>query len=185
MRITISGKIGSGKSTIGRLLAEKLGLNHYSTGGFMRQIAKERRITLLELSKIAEQSNEIDKVLDERQVKLGENEDNFLIDARLGFYFIPNSIKIFLDVDISEAAKRIYREKREDENNESFEETLKNIKARQESERKRYEKYYGIDFTNKSHYDIWIDTTNKSLEQIIELILGKIDELKKNKPTLF
>ncbi|HOI18936.1 MAG TPA: cytidylate kinase family protein [Candidatus Woesearchaeota archaeon] len=179
MKITISGKIGSGKSTIGKILAKKLSLKHYSTGEFMRQIAKDRGISLLELSKIAEKSDEIDKLLDQRQISIGQTQDDFLIDARLGFYFIPDSIKVFLDVTTKEASKRIYSEKRADENNQSFEDTLKNIKKRQESERKRYENYYGIDFTKKSNYDIWIDTTNKTIEQVVELVFTEIDQIKK------
>ncbi len=181
MKITISGRIGSGKSTIGTLLAQRLGLKHYSTGGFMRQIAKEKGKTLLELSKIAEKSDEIDRILDERQMSLGEIEDDFLIDARLGFYFIPDSIKIFLDVDINEAAKRIYNEKRLDEANQSLEDTLKNIKIRQESEKARYERYYGIDVSDKANFDIWIDTSNKSPKEIIEFILAKIIDIQEKR----
>jgi len=181
MKITISGRIGSGKSTIGKLLAQRLGLKHYSTGGFMRQIAKEKGKTLLELSKIAEKSDEIDRILDERQMSLGEIEDDFLIDARLGFYFIPDSIKIFLDVDINEAAKRIYNEKRLDEANQSLEDTLKNIKIRQESEKARYERYYGIDVSDKANFDIWIDTSNKPPKEIVEIILAKIRDIQEKR----
>ena len=42
MKITISGPIGSGKSTVSKILAAKLGYKHYSIGGFMRDIAKKR-----------------------------------------------------------------------------------------------------------------------------------------------
>ena len=100
MIITISGALGSGKSTVAKILVQKFNLKHYSTGDFMREIAVKRGITLLELSKLAETDKSIDEELDERQIKLGEEEDNFIIDARLGWHFIPNSIKIFLDVTL-------------------------------------------------------------------------------------
>ena len=64
MIITISGKAGSGKSTIAKELAKKLKLKHYSIGDLMRQIAKEKNISLIELSKLAEKDNSIDKELD-------------------------------------------------------------------------------------------------------------------------
>ena len=51
MIITISGTPGSGKSTVAKMIATKLGFKHYSTGDFMRQMAKERGISLEELSK--------------------------------------------------------------------------------------------------------------------------------------
>ena len=54
MIITISGKPGSGKSTVAKRLAAELGLTHVSAGDFMRDMATERGITVLELSAIAE-----------------------------------------------------------------------------------------------------------------------------------
>ena len=54
MIITISGIAGSGKSTVAKLLAKKLNYNHYSIGEFMRDIAKEKNTSLLELSNLAE-----------------------------------------------------------------------------------------------------------------------------------
>ncbi len=178
MIITISGALGSGKSTVAKILAKKLNLAHYSTGDFMRDIARKRGITPIELSKIAEKDPEIDKILDERQKKLGEEEDNFVIDARLGFYFIPRSIKIFLDVDIEEAGERIFRQKREDEDyNKTKEMTLEMLKKRLESEKRRYKEYYDIDYYDPGHYDILIDTTSLTPEQVAERLTKAIDAL--------
>mgnify|MGYP006414619685 FL=1 len=143
MIITISGALGSGKSTVAKILVEKFNLKHYSTGDFMREIAAKRGITLLELSKLAETDRSIDKELDNYQIQLGKDEDNFIIDARLGWHFIPDSIKIFLDVNDEEAAKRIFKEGRTDEKyNTDLNATLENIKNRRESEIKRYQDYY-------------------------------------------
>ena len=94
MIITISGSPGSGKSTVRDLLAQKLNLKRYSTGDFMRQLATKSGVSLEEFGKMAQQDSSIDKQLDDRQVKLGREEDNFIIDGRLSFHFIPNSIKI-------------------------------------------------------------------------------------------
>ena len=51
--ITVSGRPGSGKSTVAKSLAAKLNLDHVSAGDFMREMAAERNITVLELSAIA------------------------------------------------------------------------------------------------------------------------------------
>ncbi len=107
MIITISGTPGSGKSTVGKIIAERLKLNHYSTGDLMRTIAKDKGVSLEQLGKIADGDNgEIDRQLDDRQVSLDKNEDNFVIDGRLSFHFIPNSFKIFIDATIEERARR-------------------------------------------------------------------------------
>ena len=46
MIITISGLPGAGKSTVGRLVAEHFKLKHYSVGDLMRQLAKEKKMSL-------------------------------------------------------------------------------------------------------------------------------------------
>ena len=43
--ITISGMLGSGKSTVAKLLAQKLGYEYYSTGNAQREIAKKKAMT--------------------------------------------------------------------------------------------------------------------------------------------
>lgn len=174
MIITISGKAGSGKSTVAKILAKKLKLKHYSSGDFMGEIAKEHNLTIVELSKLAEKEKWIDKEIDDRQVNLGKKEDNFIIDGRLSWHFIPNSIKIYLDVDDKIAVKRIYGDKinRKDEGFQDEKELVKQIKQRTDSEKKRYKKYYNIDYHDKKHYNLIIDTSNitakKAAEKIIE-----------------
>lgn len=175
MIITISGTAGSGKSTVAKILARKLGLKHYSTGDFMREIAKERNLSLEDLGKIAESDRSIDQALDQRQIKLGKEEDDFIIDGRLSFHFIPNSIKIFLDAELSTRAQRILRDiqikrLRKEETAKSLRETIENIKKREESEIKRYQKYYGINPYEKKHYDLVVDTTSISAEEAVEKI---------------
>ena len=91
MKITLGGTAGSGKSTAAKLLAKKLGYKHYSMGDFQREIAEEKGISLLELGKLEEKVKSLDEEVDQRQIELGRKEDNFVIDSRLGFHFIPNS----------------------------------------------------------------------------------------------
>ena len=174
MIITISGKAGSGKSTISKLLAEKLNLKHYSIGGLMRKLAKEKNISLLGLSKLAEKNPKIDEELDEKQIEL-RKKDNFVIDGRLSAFFIPNAdFKIFLECKDNVRAKRILKDKRETEKGKNVNEMVKKIKEREESERKRYEKYYNVDYYKKDLYDFIIDTTNLSVGEVIGKIMGFI-----------
>jgi len=171
MIITIGGTAGSGKSTVAKLLAKKLGFKHYSMGDMQREIAEERRISLLELGKIEEQDRSFDEEVDQRQIGLGKNEDNFVIDARLGFHFIPNSVKIFLDADFEERARRILADTIRKEHNVNLENTKENMRIRKSSEQKRYKKYYGLDPYDKKHYDLVVDTTSINAEKVVEKIL--------------
>ena len=173
MIITISGKAGSGKSTVAKLLAKKLKLKHYSSGDFMRKIAEEHKITLAELNKRAEKEDWVDKELDSRQIKLGKEEDNFIIDGRLSWHFIPQSIKIYLDVTDKIAVERIWgdKEHRKSEGFETFDDLIKKVKERRESEIKRYKKYYKINHHDQENYNLVIDTSKTTAEKIAEEII--------------
>lgn len=166
MIITISGKAGSGKSTIAKQLAYKLNLKHYSVGDMMRELAIKKGMSIIEFSKFAEDNPKIDKQLDDYQIRLSK-EDNFIIDGRISFHFIPNSIKIFLEVKDETAVKRISKAKRKTEQ----EVTIAQLKARRDSEKKRYKKLYNIDPYKKSNYDIVIDTTKLSINEVLNKIL--------------
>src|SRR3989338_745030 len=100
MIITISGKAGSGKSTVAKIIAAKLNLAHYSIGDLMREMAKEKDISLIELNNLAEKDKTIDKELDDKLIKLGKEKKDFVIDGRLTAFFIPHAdLKVFLDAD--------------------------------------------------------------------------------------
>lgn len=181
MIITISGSPGSGKSTVGKLIAKKLGLKHYSTGDFMREMAKERNLSLEDLGRIAEGDHTIDAALDKRQIKLGKEEDNFVIDARLGFHFIPKAIKIFLDAELNIRAERIWedikvKKIRKEERAETIREIIDEIKTRENSEKIRYRKYYDLDPYDKKHYDLVIDTSKISAEEAAERIVEFVEK---------
>ncbi|MGM5484246.1 MAG: (d)CMP kinase [Nanobdellota archaeon] len=179
MIITITGLPGSGKSTVAKELADSLGFGYHSVGGLMREIAEERGLTLMELGKLAENDKSIDKLLDQRQINLGKEKDDIIIDSRLGWYFIPGSVKIFLDADLEVSARRVFDEKRDDEGyNTSFEKTKENMLARMDSEKKRYKHYYGVDYFDKGHYDKVIDTSDKSIAEIVEKIKDFIANFK-------
>ena len=173
MIVTISGKAGSGKSTIARLLAKKLNLEHYSIGDLMREMARERKISLLELSERAEEDKAIDRELDKKQIQLGKKDD-LVIDSRLAAFFIPQAdFKIFLDCDDKVRAGRIMKDNREIEKSKNIDEAIKKIKKREESERKRYKEYYDVDYCKKELYDFVIDTSDLSVGEVVERIIKK------------
>lgn len=176
MIVSISGRPGSGKSAVAIRVARRLGLTHVSAGDFMRQMAEERGMTILELSRTAEDGDSIDREIDARTVRLGEEGDDFVIDARLGWHFLPKSFKVFLEVDPNVAAQRIYGAGRAaEQENTDLEETRRAIESRIESEASRYHDYYGVDYADHAHYDLVVDTSEKSVEEVVEVIVGRIE----------
>lgn len=177
MIITISGLPGSGKSTVAKSLAKKLGYDYFSLGDWRGRMALQRGLTIDDLNKIGETEDWTDREADKYQEELGKTKDNFIFEGRLSWHFIPNSFKIFLTVDRKEAARRILqnRAERPDEKNIStLAEAAQAIKERIESDQKRYLKYYGLDYALPKHYDLIVDTTHLTARQTINLILDKI-----------
>ena len=174
MIITISGKAGSGKSTVAKEVAKKLNLKHYSIGDLMRQIAKEKNMSLIELSRLAEKDSSIDTELDKKNIELRE-EDNFIIDGRLTAFFIPYAeLKVFLDCKDKVRAERILNDKREEEKSRNISALIKTIRQREQSERKRYKNLYNVDCYDKKLYDLIIDTTNLSVNEVVEKIIKAV-----------
>ncbi len=181
MIVTISGKAGSGKSTVAKLLSEKLKLKHYSIGDLMRAMAMEKGISLLELNKMAEQDKSIDFELDNKLKELGRTKDNFVVDGRLTAFFIPGAdVRVFLDANDKVRAERILKDRRQQEKSENLKETIDNIKKREESEKKRYQKYYGINYLDKKHYNRIIDTTQLAPEQVVGEVIRFVNSKKKS-----
>ncbi|MFA5773346.1 MAG: cytidylate kinase family protein [Candidatus Paceibacterota bacterium] len=176
--ITIAGKLGSGKSSTAKRMAEILGYKHYSTGDFMRSIANDKGISLAELGLDAETDNSIDKELDDRNLEIGKKED-VVLDSRLGFYFIPESFKVFLELDPSIASERILEDKKSNPNRhtessgfDTRESIMESINTRLLSERKRYKKLYDIEnFTAHDNFDLVIDTSQIPLEEVSQKII--------------
>ena len=177
MIITISGKAGSGKSTVAKILSEKLNLKHYSIGDLMRAMAFEKGINLLELNKIAERDKSIDFELDNKLKELGKAKNNFVVDGRLTAFFIPHAdLRIFLETDDEVRAERILRDKRQQEKSASLKETIESIRKREASEKKRYQKYYGVDYIDRKLYNLIIDTTKLNPNEVVGKIVGFVNK---------
>jgi cytidylate kinase len=179
--ITICGGLGSGKSTAAKRVARALSFEHFSGGDFMRKIASQKGISLAELSSIAEGDPEVDKEIDRSQKEFMDANDNFVIDSRLGWYWAPNSFKVFLSVDPRISAERVFADlqAKKSERNEEVSgvlETIEDLQKKQaerlESERLRYKEYYGIEnHFDPKNFDLVIDTAQNDIPTVERLII--------------
>ena len=170
MKITIGGIPGAGKSTIGKMLAEKLDHEFLSIGKIRRKLAQERGLTIDEYNSLPEDT---DTPVDDYQRRLGKEGDNFVIEGRLAFHFIPDSIKLYFECSPRDAAERIFRDKRDSEKDvDSADQIEKAIISRMISDRERYKKHYGLDCYNPGLFDHVIDTTGRNIEEVLEEAIG-------------
>jgi len=166
MIITISGKPGSGKNTVAKLLSEKLGYKVYHIGGLRRKMASDRGISLAELNKIGESDPITDTSVDNYQKELARKEGDIIVVGRISFHFMPQSVKIFLDVSLNTGAERILNNDRKTEKFSNIGEAIKSVKERIQSDTRRYKKYYNLDCYDLTHYDLIIDTTSTTAEEV-------------------
>ncbi|MFH0956778.1 MAG: cytidylate kinase family protein [Candidatus Aenigmatarchaeota archaeon] len=185
MIISISGMPGSGKSTVAKMLSARLHMKRYYMGGMRREMARKKGLTIEELNEIGEKEDWTDRGVDEFQKELGRKEDNFIIEGRTSYFLIPKSLKVFLNVDFMVGAKRIYddvrsnKSKRNEGRYKTVADAARAIRKRLESDIGRYKRYYGLDIYDLSQYDLVIDTTRLTPEQVAKRISSALTKAQK------
>ncbi|UCE91239.1 MAG: AAA family ATPase [Methanobacteriota archaeon] len=175
MRIAVSGPPGSGKTTVSEIVANRLGYKLVLVGQVFRQMAEERKVSLDTFGRYAEEDETIDKELDSRMIAIARGEDDIVIEGRLaGALMRRGDIEAFtVNVDAAEDVRCLRIAKRE---NKPVDQVQREIRVRERSENKRYIAYYGIDVSNKMIYDLWIDSSGRSAEEVADAI---VDEVRK------
>lgn len=171
--ISLSGELGSGKGAVSKILMEQLDFDIYRNGEYFRKLAKEMNMDVTTFNEYVESHPEIDKQIEYSATEHAKTHDNFIIDARLGWYAVPESFKVYLKVDSEEAAKRAFYdpERKSTENFATVEEQKADMEKRYKLENERYYNLYGVRKEDESNYDLVIDTTNITAEEVAELIV--------------
>ncbi len=182
MIITINGLPGSGKTTIAKRIADSLGYEHYYMGKIRREAAKKRGMTLAEYNTWGETDPTTDTEVDDYVKTLGSTKDNFVIESRTAWYLIPQSIKIFITVDPLIGATRVFKElqtsshRNEDSELKNIQSVLISHQKRMASDRLRYQKYYGIDYSALNNFDFVIDTSELSPDEVFHQTMKFINK---------
>ncbi len=174
--ITIAGRPGSGKSTTSKAAAAQLGYEHFSSGDLFRALGQERGLDVHRANLVAEQENEIDHLVDQRLREIGATQDEVVIDSRTAWHWMPMSFKIYLDLDLEIAARRIIQNmdaaRLMDEHiPEDPKQYAIVLQQRLDSEARRYKKLYDVNPYDTGNYDLVIDTADKTLEQVVREII--------------
>lgn len=182
MIITLWWKAWSWKWTVSKLLAEKLNYEIISIGTLKRKLAEEMWLSILEFNLLwekPENQKEFDLKFEEYQKWLDIN-SNILLESRLWFLCQPHAFKVFLDVSDEVASKRIMWDNRTTDSYESIDSALQATKERNESDRNRYIKLYGIDLWDEGNYDYKISTDNKTPVEVCDDIITAFEQYKKS-----
>lgn len=177
MYVTIAGELGSGKSTVAKLIHEKYGFMLYSTGSIQREIANEKGISTLELNLQMTDNinNEYDKLIDNKTIEIAQTsqDKDVIFDSRMAWHFVEQSFKVYIVVDDYIAAQRVIAANRGNE--EHYNDILEAIKAlnkRKLIENARFLQMYHVDNLDYNNYDLIVDSSYISSEQLSEFIMN-------------
>jgi predicted cytidylate kinase len=174
--ITLSGDLGSGKSSVACALGERRALTVFSTGQIQRQIASEMGSSTLETNLLAESDATIDARIDQRTVELGSSREPIVFDSRLAWHFVPGAFKVHLVVDPARAAERIESRSYPEENYLSRSDAARFAEERLLSERRRFMASYNVDIARLRNYDLVIDTTGVTVQEVVDCIEIGLEE---------
>ena len=171
--ISLGGELASGKGTVSRILMKRLNYSVYRNGDYFRKLAKESGMDVTTFNEYVEDHPEIDRQIENSASEYAKEHDNFIIDARLGWYAVPQSFKVYLKVDINVAAKRVFEDETRRSTERKFatvEEQKKDIEKRYRLENERYWELYGVRKEDESNYDFILDTTYLTPDEVADKI---------------
>lgn len=183
-KISITGDLGSGKSSVAKELCRMLGYQYFSTGSIQRELAQQKGMNTLELNYQAETDKEIDRFIDDRLRQLNHDAKPYVLDSRLAWHFIKNSFKVYLTVQPAIAAKRVLGDTQRTNEPVVHNEAAKalNLLERKRAEDQRFKKRYGVNCADLRNYDAIIDTSRSTAAQVAELIVRLYDQWNSGKP---
>jgi predicted cytidylate kinase len=171
MLVTISGLPGSGKTTVARLVAEALGLEHVYAGDIFRKQAEAHGLSLEEYLRRAETDPSIDRELDDQMRRRAER-GNAVLEGRLSGYVADlagmPALRVFLDASEPVRAERITGRE-----GGATAARLREIQAREASDRGRYREIYGVDYHDRARYDLVMETDGRAPEQVAGAIVAE------------
>jgi CMP/dCMP kinase len=157
----INGEIGSGKTSVAKVLGQASGREVVNAGRILRDTAAALGVTALEANRMAERDEELDTRIDRTLLELGQSKPSLIFDSRVAWYILPSAFKVHLIVDPDIAARRLLagRDSRV-EKYRSVEEAKRSAEERYQSERRRFYHRHGIDIALLRNYDLVLDTSD-------------------------
>ena len=142
------------------------------------EVTKEIRTPMV--SSIVSQVSSIIEVrlqMVELQRKLAKGKDVIMEGRDITTYVFPNAdVKIYMDADEEERAKRRFLENKEKGSNETYEEVLQAIRKRDKLDKEK--KMGALKIAEDA---IYVDTTNKTIQELEEEILKIITNVRNKK----
>ncbi|MGD9382129.1 MAG: AAA family ATPase [Candidatus Thorarchaeota archaeon] len=164
--ITIGGLHGTGKSSVADRISKEFNLRRVSAGIIFRRLAEERGLTLEEFSRVAEQDEDIDRLLDDT-LKKEAAKGNVVIDGQLAAWMAGDDadFKIQLTAPLTVRIKRI-----SERDGTPYQYAKRETVSREGSESARYKEFYGVNISDQSIYDLILRTERYDLDGVVKIL---------------
>jgi len=164
MIICISGLAGSGKNTVGEIVAKKLNLKEVKLS--FKDEAEEEGVELMKVQRKADRNESYDRKLDREIVKRARKGD-CVVMTWLGPWMVKNAnLRVWLNVSERERARRVAKR-----DGMTLKKALAHIRRRDRDNIRRYKRYYGIDICDHSIFDLEINSDVFNPQQIAGIVL--------------
>jgi predicted cytidylate kinase len=169
-KITISGKICTGKTTLLKNLEKELNWSIFMTGKLFRDYVVKNK---LNLDQVEEQNKDLTKKIDYQVREMIHSTGNLVVDGWMAGIMannLPDVLKILLICKDDIRYQRFA-----DREKINFDEAKKRVEERQLNWLAKLEKIYKRnDFMDPKNYDLIIDTSYISSHDTLKKVLQKI-----------
>ncbi len=170
--VTVGGLPGAGKTTVAQKVSKSLSLKHVNIGEIFRGLAESRAMTLEEFGAYARRNPEVDTSIDAKALEVAKG-GKVLLEGRLtGPMLQRNGVEAFqvwLDAPLKVRAERIASR-----DGLSFASAVAATQAREKVEWDRYFEIYGIDLRETDSYDLVVDTSDKTPEEVAVVVTAAV-----------
>ena len=170
----MSGKPGSGTSTLVDLLSTEMEWDSVNGGDIFRQEARRMNLSVEEFSRLCRENFEVDKSLDDMLKDLiSSNEGPSIVESRLSGWWAYSAgidcLRVWVEVSDIERANRIMSREGGD-----FESVHLAALQRNSDDMARYRQLYGIDLDDMSPYNVIIEADNLAPSEVLEIVIDKL-----------
>jgi len=164
MKIAISGLTGAGKTTVANIIAKKLKIPNIAFS--MKDEAKARGMSLIEFQEMAAKDKRFDLELDRKQVAEMRKHKSFVASTWLAPWFANADLNVWLYLDEKVRVARVAKRDKI-----SLREAQKIVHTKDQQNRERYLKIYGINIDDLSRFHLCINTGHMKPQTVAKLII--------------
>jgi CMP/dCMP kinase len=179
--ITISGRIGTGKSTLAEHLASALGWEILDGGKIFRKLAKELGISIVEKTKIPD---ELDIEFEEKVKQMLIKENHHVIQSHLAGFVAQGisgvyKILVVCENDEGEDKPSIRIDRLMNRDLLSAEQAKYDLYKREEEHLKKFRRLYTKDdqvwvYWDRKYYDLVVNTFNLNKIETLDFVLKQL-----------